>query len=174
MRWSSINSKMEKAMKKLLLTSVAVLSVIAAVPASAQQSNSAQQRPSASSSTQQKSNAAASSVDQDEIMRAQQALNQKGFAAGKADGIRGLRTERALSRFQKSQGLQPSGRLNDQTLAALGLSKVQQQDTGQHSTTGQGGDATGDHPMHPPSATGGQNRLPSNSSLQNSQGGQSH
>jgi peptidoglycan hydrolase-like protein with peptidoglycan-binding domain len=126
---------MEQTMKKLLLTSIAVLSLATTVPASAQQGNTTPQQPSRSS--QQSSSGAIFNLDQTQIMQAQQALNQKGFGAGKADGILGPRTRRALSSFQQNQGLQRSGRLDDKTLAALGVSHGQQQR--QPSTVGQGG-----------------------------------
>jgi peptidoglycan hydrolase-like protein with peptidoglycan-binding domain len=126
---------MEQTMKKLLLTSIAVLSLATMVPATAQQGNTTPQQPSRSS--QQSSSGAVSNLDQTQIMQAQQALNQKGFGAGKADGILGPRTRRALSSFQQNQGLQRSGRLDDKTLAALGVSHGQQQS--QPSTAGQGG-----------------------------------
>jgi peptidoglycan hydrolase-like protein with peptidoglycan-binding domain len=137
---------MEQTMKKLLLTSIAVLSLAAPLPASAQQGNTTPQQSSGAPSAQQSSNGAVSNVSQDQIMQAQQALNHKGFDAGETDGILGPRTKRALSNFQESQGLQRSGRLDDKTLAALGLSNGQQQS--QTSTTGQ-------------------NRLPANRGSQN-------
>jgi peptidoglycan hydrolase-like protein with peptidoglycan-binding domain len=128
---------MERTMKKLLLTSIAVLSLATTLPATAQQGKMAPQQSGRSSA--QQSSSAVSNVSQHEIMQAQQALNQKGFNAGKADGILGQRTKRALASFQQNQGLQRSGRFDDKTLAALGVSQGQQQ--GQPSTSGQGGNA---------------------------------
>src|SRR5919201_858638 len=125
---------MEQIMKKLLFTSIALLSLAAPLPASAQQANTAPQQSNAS---QQNGSGAVLNVTQDQIMQAQEALNQKGFDAGKADGILGPRTKRALSNFQKNQGLQRSGRLDDKTLAALGVSHGQQQS--RPSTPGQRG-----------------------------------
>jgi peptidoglycan hydrolase-like protein with peptidoglycan-binding domain len=71
-------------------------------------------------------------LSRDEIMRAQQALDQKGFDVGKADGIMGARTRQALDKFQQQQKLQQTGQLDQNTLSALGVSQ-------QGSTTGQGG-----------------------------------
>ena len=70
-------------------------------------------------------------------MRAQQALDQKGFHAGRADGILGPRTKQALSMFQQQQKLQRTGQLDNRTLSALGVSQ------GPVSTTGAGTTQTG-------------------------------
>jgi peptidoglycan hydrolase-like protein with peptidoglycan-binding domain len=48
----------------------------------------------------------------------QQALDNKGFNAGRADGILGLETKSALRQFQQKQGLQQTGTPDEQTLAA--------------------------------------------------------
>jgi len=53
--------------------------------------------------------------------RIQTKLRQLGFYTGGADGIWGARSEQAVQRFQRSRGLDPSGQLTPQTIAALGL-----------------------------------------------------
>ena|SRR5438477_3363994 len=58
-------------------------------------------------------------VSDNSVSQAQQALNDKGFSAGPVDGIAGPQTKSALKQFQQSQGLQASGQLDTQTLAAL-------------------------------------------------------
>ena len=121
-------------MKYLLLVGIAAASLAAALPASAQQSTSTQQQSSASSSAQQ-GKSAASMPSHDEIMHAQQALDGKGFDAGKSDGIMGPQTRRALARFQQDQKLPRSGHLDNRTLAALGMSDEQPSS----GTTGQKG-----------------------------------
>ena len=70
-------------------------------------------------------------LNQSEIRQMQQALNQKGFNVGRADGRLGPRTKNALNKFQSKQGLQQTGTPDEQTLAALGIG-------GGASTTGQG------------------------------------
>ena len=40
---------------------------------------------------------------------------------GSADGVWGPQTQRALERFQQSQGLQPNGQATPATIQALGL-----------------------------------------------------
>lgn len=121
-------------MKYLLLVGIAAASFAAALPASAQQSTSTQQQSSGSSNSQHGKNAA-SMPSHDEIMQAQQALDGKGFDAGKADGIMGPQTRRALGRFQQDQKLPRSGHLDNRTLAALGMSQEQPSS----GTTGQKG-----------------------------------
>lgn len=59
----------------------------------------------------------------DTIKQVQQALSSQGYDAGPADGKIGSKTKSALKKFQKSQGMQASGKLDQQTLAALGVSE---------------------------------------------------
>jgi peptidoglycan hydrolase-like protein with peptidoglycan-binding domain len=125
---------MEKNMNKALLTGAALLS-LAILPASAQV-NSPQQPANGQNAVQQSKSAGAqqneNQLSRDEIMHAQQALDQKGFDVGKADGIMGPRTKQALEKFQQQQKLQQTGQLDQNTLSALGVSQ-------QEPTTGQGG-----------------------------------
>jgi peptidoglycan hydrolase-like protein with peptidoglycan-binding domain len=55
------------------------------------------------------------------IRKVQQTLNNRGFQAGPVDGTMGPGLQAALRDFQKSENLEPTGALNQQTLAALGL-----------------------------------------------------
>lgn len=59
-------------------------------------------------------------VDGDTVRETQQILKDRGFNVG-VDGIMGPRTQAALRQFQKSENLDPTGRLNRQTLVALGI-----------------------------------------------------
>jgi peptidoglycan hydrolase-like protein with peptidoglycan-binding domain len=135
-------------MRTLLLSTVAVLALAAAMPASAQQSRSNQpstaQQPSAAQQNMQEQN-----LSKDEIQQVQQALDQKGFKSGQADGVLGPETKNAIKEFQQKQGWNATGELDNQTLSALGVSTIGQNATGQR-----------------PSTTGEQH--PSNSSAQNS------
>jgi len=65
---------------------------------------------------------ATSNQDSSTVKQAQQALNDKGFNVGAADGVIGPKTQAALEKFQQSKGLSGSGSLDSQTLAALGVS----------------------------------------------------
>lgn len=55
------------------------------------------------------------------IRKVQLTLNNRGFNAGPVDGTMGPGAQAALKDFQKSENLEPTGTLNQQTLAALGL-----------------------------------------------------
>jgi peptidoglycan hydrolase-like protein with peptidoglycan-binding domain len=55
------------------------------------------------------------------IRKVQQTLNNRGFEAGAVDGTTGAQLQTAIRDFQKSENLEPTGQLNEQTLAALGL-----------------------------------------------------
>ena len=149
-RWLTVTN-MEKNMKKALLTGVALLS-LAILPASAQV-NSPQQPINGQHVAKQNNSAGAqqnkNQISRDEIMQAQQALDQKGFDVGKADGIMGPRTKQALDKFQQQQKLQQTGQLDQNTLSALGVSQ-------QGSTTGQGG-----NPQSGKAGTNGQPKQPS-------------
>jgi len=56
----------------------------------------------------------------EEMRMLQQALNDKGGTNIKVDGRFGPQTAAALRQFQQQKGLQATGRLDTQTLAALG------------------------------------------------------
>ena len=76
-------------------------------------------------------------LSSDEIRRLQMVLNQKGFSVGKPDGVLGPRTRNALIAFQRQQGLEAIGKIDQPTIAALGLSNG-----AGSTTTGQSGGGT--------------------------------
>jgi peptidoglycan hydrolase-like protein with peptidoglycan-binding domain len=55
------------------------------------------------------------------VRRVQQTLAHRGFNAGPVDGHMHTATQSALRQFQKSENLEDTGRLNERTLAALGV-----------------------------------------------------
>ena len=55
------------------------------------------------------------------VRKAQTALNDKGYDAGKVDGRWGPSTESAIRRFQAKNGIAESGTLDSSTLNALGV-----------------------------------------------------
>jgi peptidoglycan hydrolase-like protein with peptidoglycan-binding domain len=57
----------------------------------------------------------------DLVRRAQEALNSAGYDIGVPDGQAGTRTVSAIRGFQADKGIPISGKLDDATLAALGL-----------------------------------------------------
>ena len=56
------------------------------------------------------------------VRAAQQALNDRGYQAGPANGQWGTSTQDAVKRFQKASGLPETGELGPSTLSALGVS----------------------------------------------------
>jgi peptidoglycan hydrolase-like protein with peptidoglycan-binding domain len=62
-------------------------------------------------------------LGRDQVRQAQMVLKEKGFDAGEADGVLGPRTRKALIAFQRQQGLEPSGEIDQRTATALGISK---------------------------------------------------
>jgi peptidoglycan hydrolase-like protein with peptidoglycan-binding domain len=69
-------------------------------------------------------------VQQDIVSRAQVILMRQGFYRDEIDGLYGPAMNFALRNFQARLGLQPSGRLDVETLAALSLLPEQQRTTG--------------------------------------------
>src|SRR6516165_8617410 len=111
-------------------------------------------------------------LTEEQIRRIQIVLNEKGFSIGRPDGRLGPRTIRALTAFQRRQGLEVSGRLDSQTVAALGVSNVSgarggAQGAGQSSTTGQGGAGSQQAPAQQNQGA----RQPSTSGQSGGQGG---
>jgi peptidoglycan hydrolase-like protein with peptidoglycan-binding domain len=74
------------------------------------------------SASQEQSKSAASGVDQSTIRQAQEKLAGKGHEV-QADGKLGPKTQAAVKEFQQSEGLKTSGKLDQQTLAALGVNE---------------------------------------------------
>ena len=60
-------------------------------------------------------------LSRDELRQVQMALKEKGFYLGKIDGVMGPATRRALIAFQRQQGLEPTGRIDQPSIAALGI-----------------------------------------------------
>jgi peptidoglycan hydrolase-like protein with peptidoglycan-binding domain len=56
-----------------------------------------------------------------EIRNLQARLGQLGYYRGPVDGVWGPGMQSALQRFQQSSGIQVSGRLNRQSVTAMGL-----------------------------------------------------
>lgn len=88
------------------------------------------QRSANENSSQSSSQSTAENPSPGQIRQIQRALEEKGFTIGRLDGKLGPRTQRALSQFQRRQGLQQTGVPDERTLAALGIG-------GGASTTGQ-------------------------------------
>lgn len=79
------------------------------------------------------------------VSEVQKRLNERGYDAGPADGEMGAKTRAALSEFQRTQGLEPTGELDQETHAALAdMSKGEpMRGAGEGTATEQPGTATG-------------------------------
>jgi hypothetical protein len=64
-------------------------------------------------------------LSRDEIRQVQQALQKDGFHAGRVDGRWGPETQSAVKEFQQSKQMEPTGKLDRQTVADLGLDASQ-------------------------------------------------
>jgi peptidoglycan hydrolase-like protein with peptidoglycan-binding domain len=64
--------------------------------------------------------APAEAADRAEIERMQKALKQQGHDPGPIDGVMGNQTRDALRAYQKKQGLEATGQLDEATTAKLG------------------------------------------------------
>lgn len=85
-------------MRHVVVATSAALVSLGAIAAGQQHSESGQKAPQAA-------------TDSSVIREAQDALRTKGYAA----------TPQGLREFQQAKGIEPSGRLDQQTLAALGV-----------------------------------------------------
>lgn len=179
-------------MKKLLLASIAAaaLSLPAMAQNNADQSSSQnppqqQMSPSSQNATGSGQSGTTGSAVNDQqsqntidpqqlssqqIRQLQQSLDSQGFKSGHADGKWGPDTAQAVKQFQQHQNIQASGKLDQQTLQALGVNTTAQGSSSPSSspgasTTGQGSneDLSPSHNSMP-NATGssGQNGSPSN------------
>jgi peptidoglycan hydrolase-like protein with peptidoglycan-binding domain len=92
--------------------------------AAGEQKSQSEQQPQAQSGQSQSSQSSSqqASQSQDTIKQAQEKLSAAGHEV-QADGIMGPKTQAALKEFQEKKGLQASGELDQQTLAALGVSE---------------------------------------------------
>ncbi|HEY0849843.1 MAG TPA: peptidoglycan-binding protein [Bradyrhizobium sp.] len=81
---------------------------------------------------------AALNLSPEEIRVVQQVLIDHGMLTGEPDGVLGTRTREALITFQRQQGIQATGSIDTNTVAALGVSSKISATQGQPSTVGQG------------------------------------
>ena len=84
--------------------------------------------------------AAVLNLGSEQIREVQTMLIQKGFDIDEANGVLDQPTIEALIAFQRQQGFEATGQIDNQTVSALGLSNLSGQQGGAtQSTTGQGG-----------------------------------
>jgi peptidoglycan hydrolase-like protein with peptidoglycan-binding domain len=58
-------------------------------------------------------------LNQNQVREAQRLLNERGVKAGKADGILGKQTQKAIREFQEKENISVTGTLDEPTLRAL-------------------------------------------------------
>lgn len=63
-----------------------------------------------------------SGADKELIKNVQQALNEKGYDCGEADGVAGEKTKEAVKKFQEDNNLTVDGVIGQQVKDALGIS----------------------------------------------------
>ena len=56
-----------------------------------------------------------------EVQQVQQKLSEQGYKPGPVDGKFGPKTQEAVRKFQQEKGIQPTGQIDPQTIAALGV-----------------------------------------------------
>ena len=83
------------------------------------QSDTKQQQAGASEMGQRQ--AGAMKLDSKRVNEMQKALNEKGYAVGRVDGVVGPQTTNAIREFQRKEGLSTTGQPDQQTLKALGI-----------------------------------------------------
>jgi peptidoglycan hydrolase-like protein with peptidoglycan-binding domain len=111
-------------------------SVIAADEAKKDQQAQSGQSQSQNAESPSKGGGQQMSQGKDLVKQAQEKLSAAGHDVGEADGILGPRTQKGLKEFQQSKGLQPSGQLDQKTIAALGVSGEASASTGASSDKG--------------------------------------
>jgi peptidoglycan hydrolase-like protein with peptidoglycan-binding domain len=143
---------MVKKLSYLLLASATAVSFSAIAAGNAKQSQG-QSDPAQAKSSQssQSGQSAQSSQSPDTVKQAQEKLSAAGMDAGPADGKTGPKTEAAVKKFQQSKSIQPSGKLDQQTLAALGV----RGSSGSASTGASSGASSGSSSASSPSASSG-------------------
>jgi hypothetical protein len=94
--------------------------------------------------------AAVLSLSSEQIREVQAMLIEKGFDIDEANGVLDQSTIDALIAFQRQEGFEATGQIDNQTVSALGLSNLSGQQGGasQSTTTSQGSDKTQQSPAN--------------------------
>lgn len=101
-------------MKRISLAITVAAGAMAAFPAAAQQNQGGTVPPGREETVPLQLKA-------EQVAAMQQRLNERGFFAGRVDGLWGPDTSAAVRSFQQKNGLSPSGLLDPGTLQALGI-----------------------------------------------------
>ncbi len=80
-----------------------------------------QQGSSPGGQSQQQSMTGMNMSDPQMVKSVQEKLNNEGYAAGPANGTWSDKSQQAMTQFQKDNNLEPTGQINQESLAQLGL-----------------------------------------------------
>jgi peptidoglycan hydrolase-like protein with peptidoglycan-binding domain len=150
--------------KPISILVAALFSASAIAAGNSSQGSSAQepQQPQAQSE-QPQSGQSQSAQNPELVKQAQEKLSAAGHDAGPSDGVMGPKTQAALKEFQQAKGLESSGKLDQETLAALEINTPEgsmSSSTGSSSSAGASspstGSSSGASSSDSPSATGSQ------------------
>jgi peptidoglycan hydrolase-like protein with peptidoglycan-binding domain len=119
-------------MKKALIAVLAAAALT--MPAAAQQQPDTNQK--AMPDQQPGGGSAAMHLSRSQTKMLQQELNKSGLNAGPVDGVMGTRTRQALQKYQSQKGLNASGQVDRQTLAALLQGRVTARASNKNSGSG--------------------------------------
>lgn len=113
---------------------------------SAQSQDQQQSAPQAQSSQSGQSQAGQQqSESKATVKQAQEKLSAAGYDVGRPDGVMGPKTEAAIKKLQQDKQLSASGQLDQETLAALGVSEESSStgssSSGKNATGTPGGDS---------------------------------
>jgi len=112
----------------------------------------------------QSSQSSQTSQSPDTVKQAQEKLSAAGMDSGPADGKLGPKTQAAVKEFQQSKGIQASGKLDQKTLAALGVGEsTGSASAGSSSTGSSSGASSGGTSSSSPSASSPSSSSPSSS-----------
>lgn len=84
------------------------------------------------------------SQSSDTVKQAQQKLSQAGYDVGSADGVMGPKTQDAIKQLQQDKQLNATGELDQETLAALGVSEESASTGSSSSSSGSSSPSSGD------------------------------
>ena len=115
-------------MKRTLIATMVGTALVAAgayanEDAAKHQSQSGSTPQASSESMSSQSSPQASTQDSETVKKVQSALAQQGYDPGPVDGQLGSRTKSALKQAQKDKGIEATGQIDEQTIAALGANE---------------------------------------------------
>jgi hypothetical protein len=140
----------------LYVALASALSLSAAAFANESSSNSSQNESSWGKATQrvesmngeQQGQSQSAEQSPDLVKQAQEKLSALGKDVGTPDGQLGQKTQQALQEFQQENGLQPSGQLDSQTLAALDIDQSSAATGGSASESSSSGSSSSGSPSN--------------------------